>query len=769
MPQEQTAAASIESFAVGAPLPPALEIARRRRSQLIQRISIGLIPIGLAAACWLWSLGAPFLAVLSLGSAALHALNFAWLRRTHQVDLAGALCSTIVFFGLVPGVAWVGELPATVVAWLSLLPVLTGVLAGVLLHGQRRVEERLQSANAAMQRESRSLELLRSVAAAANAATSGEAALRICIQQVCQFTGWPAGHAYLLAPDGRLVPSDLWLEGSELRFAALVEATRRTSFAAGEGLPGRVLASGQPAWIENVMADPNFPRNARGELGVRTGIGFPVLADGEVVAVLEFFHPAELSRDEETLDLLSHVGGQLGRVFERERAAARIRNLAYYDGLTQLPNRRLFQESLELSLRRARRHGVTLALLFLDLDNFKHVNDSLGHDAGDQLLCEVARRLRRAVRTSDVVARSLAPGQDDGGQLSRLGGDEFTILLPEIDAAPAAALVAQRALAVFQEPIEIGGSRVFGSASIGIALYPLDGEDAVALVSRADVAMYAAKHEGGGYRFFDDAMNQESARRIEMGALLREALESERFELHFQPICEAATGEVLSAEALVRMRGRDGALVPPDRFIAVAEEIGLIASIGEWVLRNACRRAAEWREEFGAPLRVAVNVSVQQIASEGFVATVEQALRASGLPADGLELEITESTIMRDDPPTRAAVRDLAALGLGLTLDDFGTGYSSLSYLRRIPLSRVKIDRSFVSEIPANEADVRLTSAILALARSLGLRVVAEGVETQEQLEFLRGRGCSEVQGYLLSRPLPAEAFAGYLRKRFQG
>ncbi len=798
----------------------------QQRYRLIRIASLVLFVFGLCEAIVVTSQGAPILAACVAAATLLYPLNSWWLQRTRRVDRAACVLCAIVYAGLVGSATQLGGLRSTAFEWLALLPMLAGVVSGsrgtalgtgivmltalgfwgaelagaalpdplplqqdgvhllfdcisataaagmlswAFLFAGRRAEIQLQRASVEIRRESRSVELLRRTATAANASTSPEAALRVCLREVCRFTGWPVGHAYLLGPDARLITSGLWSLDDPERYARIVAASNSMSFAPGVGLPGRVLAGGQPEWIENVMVDPNFPCNRAGELGVRAGIGLPVLADGEVVAVLEFFHPEALARDPGLLDLLGDVGSQLGRVFERERAASRIRSLAYYDGLTQLPNRRLFQENLERGLRRARRDATGMALLFLDLDSFKHVNDSLGHDVGDQLLCEVARRLRRAVRTNDVVARNLAPGADDGNQLSRLGGDEFTILLPEIQQPQDAAQVAQRALAVFSEPIEVAGSRVFGSASIGIALYPHDGEDSGTLLSRADTAMYAAKQEGGGYRFFDVAMNRESARRIEMGAWLREALERDRFELHFQPICDAATGAVHSAEALIRMRGPDGTLVPPDQFIPVAEEIGLIGPIGEWVLRSACRRAVEWREELGRPLRVAVNVSVQQIASVDFVATVARALRDAGLPAEGLELEITESTIMRDDAPTRAAVQGLRALGLQLTLDDFGTGYSSLSYLRRFPLSRIKIDRSFISDIPGNQADVTLTSAILALAQSLGLRAVAEGVETEEQLAFLRRHGCSDVQGYLLGRPLPHEPFAEYLRKHFQG
>jgi len=444
------------------------------------------------------------------------------------------------------------------------------------------------------------------------------------------------------------------------------------------------------------------------------------------------------------------------------KSHAEIQELAYYDPLTGLPNRQLFQERLRPAIERARCGGKQAALLFLDLDGFKAVNDTLGHRAGDHLLKEVGERFRRCVRLSDYLGRPTA--EPNSESISRLGGDEFTVLLSDVAGPQGAACVAQRILDTLAQPFEIGGREIFAGASIGIALFPDDGEDAETLLRNADTAMYEAKARGrNNVQFFTVALSEESARRLALESRLRHAAQSEDFRLHYQPVRDVASGRLVGAEALLRWSDPESGPVSPAEFIPVAEQCGLIESIGEWVLRAACAQAQAWIEAGYRPIRLAVNLSGHQIQRQGFVPMLRAVLAESGLSPAWLELEITESTIMQDSELTRSALGEISDMGLGLALDDFGTGHSSLYYLKRFPIDRIKIDRSFVDEIPANANDCAITSAIIAMAHSLHLEVVAEGVETQEQMAFLRERGCDQVQGFLFSPAVTAAEFERFL------
>ena len=451
-------------------------------------------------------------------------------------------------------------------------------------------------------------------------------------------------------------------------------------------------------------------------------------------------------------------------ITERKVAEARIRELAYSDGLTGLPNREAFQGRLRAALDASRRYGRTLGLLFVDLDGFKRVNDTLGHGAGDQLLREVARRFSRCVRPSDLVGRPDSP--EEAPALSRLGGDEFTVLLSEIADDRDAARVAQRLLDSLRAPISVAGQEMVVSASIGISLHPGDGHDAESLLRCADAAMYHAKHAGRGhYEFFSRSLNEADARRMRLEGELVRALEREELSLRYQPVRDATSGATVACEALLRWDHPELGVISPADFVPIAEESGMIVAIGEWVLRQACGDAIAWLRSGARPLRVCVNVSGHQLRRSEFATTVATVLDETGLDASLLELELTESTVMQDDAPTNHALRTLDERGVGLALDDFGTGYSSLSYLRRFPLDHVKIDRSFVREIPDNADDAALTSAIIAMAHSLRIGVIAEGVESVEQAEFLRARGCDLLQGYLLGRPTRFDSFGRFLER----
>ena len=448
----------------------------------------------------------------------------------------------------------------------------------------------------------------------------------------------------------------------------------------------------------------------------------------------------------------------VGRALEENRA------LAYYDSLTGLPNRRMYTQRLEQSLRLARRDGTLVAVCFLDLDNFKHINDTLGHSNGDSLLCQVAERLIGSLRSSDSVARlDTEPLQS---AVSRLGGDEFTFVLTGITEPQDARRAAHRVLEALRRPFRIDGGEVLATASIGIAIFPFDGDDIGSLLKSADTAMYWAKSRGrNNYQFYSESMNEAARRKLELESRLRRAIESDGLSLSYQPMFEAGTGTIACTEALLRWTDPELGPVPPSEFVPIAEDSGLIVDIGQWVLRVACGQARMWHEAGFQPLRMAVNVSGIQLRQSSFPDVVAQALQDSGLSPAQLEIEITESTIMQNDPVTVNSLRTLDEMGVGLALDDFGTGYSSLSYLRRFPITRLKIDRSFVSELSTDPEVAALTEAIVSMASALRLKVVAEGVETLEQAEHLRGLGCDELQGHFFSRAVPPNELSKFLER----
>ncbi|HXH28163.1 MAG TPA: EAL domain-containing protein [Candidatus Polarisedimenticolia bacterium] len=455
-------------------------------------------------------------------------------------------------------------------------------------------------------------------------------------------------------------------------------------------------------------------------------------------------------------------------ITERKQAEAQIRFLAYYDGLTLLPNRVLFMERLDLALASARRRGGMLAILFFDLDRFKRINDTLGHGPGDRLLQEVAERLRRCLRSSDTIARGDPLNTND--TVARLGGDEFIVTLQDIKRGEDAATVARRILDALTAPFRLEDQEVVVSASIGISLFPGDGTTAEALLKNADAAMYHAKDLGrSGYQFYDKSMNAAALKRLSLENRLRRALEQQELELHYQPLFDVDAGSIVGAEALIRWRHPDLGLVAPAEFIPLAEETGLILPVGEWVLREACGRMAAWHRAGHRSLVVSVNLSGRQFRDGRLGEVVRRALEVSGLPPRCLELEITESVLMREAQETVATLRSLKALGVRIAVDDFGTGYSSLSYLTRFPIDTLKIDQSFVRDLRNDRGDVAITTAILSMSRGLDLSVIAEGVETQEQMDLLRRQGCRLMQGYFLGRPLPVPEFERLLASRTGG
>ncbi|MBV8852369.1 MAG: EAL domain-containing protein [Sinobacteraceae bacterium] len=447
------------------------------------------------------------------------------------------------------------------------------------------------------------------------------------------------------------------------------------------------------------------------------------------------------------------------------RAERRIVQLAYFDSLTGLPNRQQSQTRLLAAIEAAQAQQRTLALLYLDLDNFKRVNDTLGHAVGDELLREVARRLRDSLRYDHEAGLS-SDARLRPGDLARLGGDEFLVLLPNLRSAADASAVAARLIQALREPVHLARNALVVTPSIGIALYPQDGADAEALLRNADLAMYYAKRKSPGtFAYYDPAMNAAALQRFMIEDRLRGALARNEFSLNYQPQFDLSSGSVSGMEALLRWTSVELGIVPPAEFIPMAEETGLILSIGEWVLRGACRQARAWQDA-GLPIaRMAVNVSGRQFAWPQFPAQVAGILRETGLDPSRLELEITESVVMADESWAEKALTELKQLGISLAIDDFGTGYSSFGRLRHFAVDRLKIDRSFVTSIGDGSDDRAIAAAIIAMSRSLRINVTAEGVESFPQLMFLQEHACHDAQGLLLSKALPADEAGDLLRR----
>lgn len=438
--------------------------------------------------------------------------------------------------------------------------------------------------------------------------------------------------------------------------------------------------------------------------------------------------------------------GIFSDITERKKAEERIRNLAYFDVLTGLPNRRLFNDRLSMAINAAKRHHQRLAILFLDLDLFKRINDTLGHSVGDRVLEEMANRLKLCMRDSDTV--------------SRMGGDEFTILLSEIQDVEDAARLARRIVDSISQPFLVDDRELFVTTSVGISVFPEDGDNPESLVKNADIAMYRAKDLGrNSYQLYTPQMNAKTFERLAMENELRKALERGEFLLNYQVKVNLDTGGIAGAEALVRWLHPELGLVPPVDFIPLAEDTGLIVPLGEWVLKAACEQNKQWQKRGLPPIRMAVNISPHQFNQVDLVGRVRKILDETHLDPKYLELEVTESVLMEHMETAAHMLNELRALGVVTSIDDFGTGYSSLAYLKRIPIDALKIDASFMQDITTDDSDAEIVSAIIGLAHNLRLKVVAEGVENEEQIAFLRSHGCDEIQGYLVSRPVSPENF----------
>ena len=510
----------------------------------------------------------------------------------------------------------------------------------------------------------------------------------------------------------------------------------------------------QPAFVASWGAAPQRidslgPASVQWETENGGTVRLPLLLGSDALGVMVLAGVAN-APERELVAMLQAIGSQLAQYLQRTQAEDALRFVATHDALTGLPNRVMFNQRLEHAIMQAKRHRRQLAVLFIDLDRFKVINDTLGHEFGDTLLRDVAQRLMQNLRSSDTVAR--------------MGGDEFVVLLEETNAPMYVATVAQKLIGALAQAFPLAGKEYHVSASIGVSTYPADGETAAGLLKSADIAMYRAKEQGRNqFQFYAAEQNIHTVERLTLESGLRRALERGQLVLYYQPQVETASGRITGVEALVRWQHPELGLLPPASFIAIAEETGLIVPIGQWVLHAACATQRAWREAGLAPLRMSVNLSPRQFLHEGLTRDIEMIVRACDADAAHLELEITEGMVMQDPERAVSVLRDMRNIGVHIAIDDFGTGHSSLAYLKRFPVDHLKIDRSFIADIPADRGDAAITQAIIAMAHSLELKVIAEGVESEAQHQFLLAQRCDEYQGYFFSKPLPVEQMRALL------
>jgi diguanylate cyclase (GGDEF)-like protein/PAS domain S-box-containing protein len=611
-------------------------------------------------------------------------------------------------------------------------------------------------AEASSARERSAVELLQAVAVAANGTESFDAVLQICLDRICAYTGWPVGHAYVSTSDERRPSSSpVWHLDDPVRYFGFRAASDKLRLRPGTGLLGGVFGTGEPASVR-VGPDGALQRGqVAHSAGLAEATAVPVMVEGKAAAVLEFFAP-RMVVDEQLSELLAGVASQVGHVLQRAAAVSRLSHQALHDGLTGLPNRMLLADRLNHALVRLGRHTNPVAVLFVDIDNFKVVNDSLGHDQGDRVLTIVADRLSATMRPGDTVAR--------------FGGDEFVVLCDEIRDEAEASAIAKRVEAVVGAPFSLDGRDHLVTVSIGIALTTDRHALAADLLRDADAAMYQAKADGRACsKTFAVSMRARAVHRLDTEMALHRAITDGELRLYYQPIIDIASGRTDGVEALVRWEHPTQGTVSPDQFIPIAEETGLIIPIGEWVLGEACRQAQTWHRTYPelAHLTVSVNLSGRQINQSDLIPVVTNVLADTGLAPSSLVLEITESVLMGDAEASVVILRSLRGLGLHLSVDDFGTGYSSLSYLKKFPVDALKIDKSFVDGLGTESDDSAIVRAIISLAGSLGLSTVAEGVETPTQLKALTDLGADKAQGYLFSRPQPAATLTGTLLAGF--
>jgi diguanylate cyclase (GGDEF)-like protein/PAS domain S-box-containing protein len=595
------------------------------------------------------------------------------------------------------------------------------------------------------------MELAHDIARELAADVETESAVAYILSSIGAQLGWHAAVCWVVGDDAQVRCLGAWAVADDAGSQEFVAAMRGFSGPRQGGNLDAAWAAANPLWRAIPVANAAWARDhVAGRCGLRAAVVIPVIAGTQLVA-LEFFSRARIGVDLEIEGFMRSIASQLAQYLRRKQAETALRHAAYHDALTGLASRPLLHERLQHAIQRAARDQSRVAVLFMDLDRFKHINDSLGHSAGDVLLRACADRLREGLRASDTVAR--------------FGGDEFVLVLEGLNSAADVIAPLTKVLSRFSLPFDVNGRELPTTASIGISVFPDDGEDVETLLMNADAAMYRAKEQGPGHHhFYSASMNAQGQERLALQSCLPRALEKDELFLVYQPKLDFATGQITGVEALMRWRHPSMGLISPLKFIPIAEDTGLIDSFGHWALEVACRDARKWQDQ-GHPIKVSVNLSARQLNRPHLAEEVAQAMKDARLDAEQLELEITESAVMRNPAQAAARLRELRDLGVSLAIDDFGTGYSSLSYLRSFPLSTLKIDRSFIKDLPADEDAANLTAGIIALAHRLRMKAVAEGVETLEQLRYLRANCCDEFQGYYLSKPITAEEMGRFLER----
>jgi diguanylate cyclase (GGDEF)-like protein/PAS domain S-box-containing protein len=627
-----------------------------------------------------------------------------------------------------------------------------GATTGTAVVVLRDVSERVQ-AEEQEQRRVTLARLLDGLALDASSARSPEEAMAACLERLCDHGQWSIGHVavFRLESEELTIEKSLWRQNDQHSYSAFIAASNSYPDYAQKSryFVGSAIATRKPVWRNDLSLAESPRLKLAVESGLRSGFAFPVFVEDKVAAVLEFLAREERAPDEELLSSIAMVSSYLTRAIEKQRAEERLRFMAQFDQLTGLPNNVLFRDRLGQALARAARQETLVGVLCIELDHFKQVNEVLGREAGDIILKAYAHRLQTTLRDVDTIARP--------------GADTFWLLLENMRQLDELATIAQKIVALSAEPFVVADRDVFVTASVGVSVFPFDTQMLERLVEHAETAVQQVKKEGrNNFQFYTGVQPAVTNDPIDTGARLRRALERDELRLYYQPKLDLQTGTIKGAEALMRWQNTERGLISPAHFIPLAEETGLIVPMGEWALRTACSQAMRWRT-VNPGFTIAVNLSPRQFRHQNLMAVITTALQESGLPAEALELEITESMAMTRPEQTRALLDSLRELGAKLSVDDFGTGYSSLSYLRRFPLDTLKVDQSFVRDIESDSDVLAIVTTIVGMAKTLGLRTVAEGIETAGQLARLAQLGCNEGQGYFFAKPLPPEEFTRFL------
>lgn len=630
--------------------------------------------------------------------------------------------------------------------------------------------EELRKKYRELKKHSAELELFLSLAQLSQGTQEFSSVLQFFVNSICKLKKWPAGHVFVPKPGSNteLISADIWYFDKDKDYQELYDITSTMTFKLGESLPGITLATEKPLYLEDIQNDPDYFRSkVCKDLEIQSSFGIPVKCNNKVLAVVEFFIHAPLNQDDKAFDLIGNFVKQLEGVLERQRAQdeaqessfqlqralIEVQEMAHHDSLTQLPNRRQFELTLTRYIARAKHSLKKLALLSIDLDNFKIINDRLGHDIGDLLLVEIGKRLEVIVRMEDFI--------------SRLGGDEFAIILQD-SSVEEAEIVAEKLLRNLNEPVKIQGHDISISVSIGIACFPDMGSDYITLYKNADIAMYKAKEVGrNNYKYFDVSLGSQYKKRLEIENHIEFALEKGEFFLVYQPIYNLITKKIFGLEVLIRWQHPEYGLIFPEEFIFIAEEKGTIVPIGEWILEEACQQYLKWRREINLDCKLLVNISPRQLKDKDFFINAINIISTAGMPYGSLEFEITETALMGKQEETQEILKRVSDLGIKIAIDDFGTGYSSFNRLKSLPISALKIDKSFIQDIGAENNNDLIVKSIIALSKSLNLQAIAEGVEKKIQLDFLLENDCPEGQGYYFNHPLPKEeVMAAFLKSQ---